>query len=140
MGDAVLFAAKATRVSPLWPVPNPGSLFSGTGHLQPVLTGPACMPRCPLQGVEAFHCERCGEKTPATKHLRIHRFPEVLVLQIKRFKYKASPWPALFAVPRPAVPCSDCLPECSTNGASRLQRLRTRGRACGGAAAAAGLC
>lgn len=43
-----------------------------------------------LEGVEAFHCERCGEKTPATKHLRIHRFPEVLVLQIKRFKYKGT--------------------------------------------------
>ena len=40
------------------------------------------------QGVEAFHCERCGDRTPATKHLRLHRFPEVLVLQIKRFKYK----------------------------------------------------
>ena len=40
------------------------------------------------QGAEAFHCERCGDRTPATKHLRVHRFPEVLVLQIKRFKYK----------------------------------------------------
>ncbi|KAL4459011.1 hypothetical protein ABPG75_013876 [Micractinium tetrahymenae] len=43
-----------------------------------------------LEGVEAFHCENCGEKTPATKHLRVHRFPEVLVLQIKRFKYKGA--------------------------------------------------
>lgn len=46
----------------------------------------ACVPA--LQGAEAFHCERCGDRTPATKHLRVHRFPEVLVLQIKRFKYK----------------------------------------------------
>lgn len=43
-----------------------------------------------LQGEEAFHCEACKEKTPATKHLRVHRFPEVLVLHIKRFKHKVS--------------------------------------------------
>lgn len=43
-----------------------------------------------LQGEEAFHCETCKEKTPATKHLRVHRFPEVLVLHIKRFKHKVS--------------------------------------------------
>ena len=42
----------------------------------------------PPQGEEAFHCEQCKDKTSATKHLRIHRFPDVLVLHIKRFKYK----------------------------------------------------
>jgi hypothetical protein len=62
-------------------------------------TGPAlgadkssciCLPVCVwfVQGAEAFHCERCNEKTAATKHLRVHRFPEVLVLHIKRFKYR----------------------------------------------------
>jgi ubiquitin carboxyl-terminal hydrolase 2/21 len=43
-----------------------------------------------LEGEEAFHCEACKEKTPATKHLRVHRFPEVLVLHIKRFKHKGN--------------------------------------------------
>ncbi|GAB4823329.1 hypothetical protein N2152v2_010375 [Parachlorella kessleri] len=43
-----------------------------------------------LEGEEAFHCEQCKDKTSATKHLRIHRFPDVLVLHIKRFKYKGS--------------------------------------------------
>lgn len=42
----------------------------------------------PWQGEEAFHCEVCRDKTSATKHLRIHRFPDALVLHIKRFKYK----------------------------------------------------
>ncbi len=42
-----------------------------------------------FQGEEAFHCETCKEKTAATKHLRLHRFPDVLVLHIKRFKHKA---------------------------------------------------
>ncbi len=43
-----------------------------------------------LQGAEAFYCEKCKDKTAATKQLRLHRFPEVLVLHIKRFKYKVS--------------------------------------------------
>lgn len=40
-----------------------------------------------LEGDEAFSCDTCRGKTPATKHLRLQRLPEVLVLHIKRFKY-----------------------------------------------------
>ena len=38
------------------------------------------------QGDEAFQCEVCGERTAATKHLRLHRLPRVLLLHIKRFR------------------------------------------------------
>lgn len=41
-----------------------------------------------LEGDEAFSCEACRAKTPATKHLRVHRLPDILVLHIKRFKYR----------------------------------------------------
>jgi ubiquitin C-terminal hydrolase len=40
-----------------------------------------------LDGKEAFSCEKCGGKTPATKHLRLHRLPDALVLHVKRFKH-----------------------------------------------------
>ncbi|DBA82653.1 TPA: hypothetical protein ACH3X1_006898 [Trebouxia sp. C0004] len=43
-----------------------------------------------LQGDESFKCEKCGEKTQATKRLRIFRLPKVLLLHIKRFKYSGS--------------------------------------------------
>lgn len=43
-----------------------------------------------LQGDESFKCEKCGEKTEATKRLRIYRLPKVLLLHIKRFKYSGS--------------------------------------------------
>ena len=54
---------------------------------------PSCRPPPPYlpllpQGDEAFHCERCHLRTPATKHLRVHRFPEVLLLHIKRMRFK----------------------------------------------------
>ena len=39
------------------------------------------------QGDEAFQCEVCNERTAATKRLRLHRLPRVLLLHIKRFKY-----------------------------------------------------
>lgn len=39
-----------------------------------------------LEGNEAFLCSVCQARTPATKVLRIHRFPRALVLHIKRFK------------------------------------------------------
>jgi len=42
------------------------------------------------QGDESFKCEKCGEKTQATKRLRIYRLPKVLLLHIKRFKYSGS--------------------------------------------------
>lgn len=42
----------------------------------------------PPQGAEAFSCEVCKAKTPATKHLRLQRLPQILVLHIKRFKYR----------------------------------------------------
>lgn len=40
-----------------------------------------------LEGKEAFHCEKCKEKTSATKHLRLHRLPDALVLHVKRFRH-----------------------------------------------------
>jgi ubiquitin C-terminal hydrolase len=40
-----------------------------------------------LDGKEAFSCEKCREKTAATKHLRLHRLPDALVLHLKRFKH-----------------------------------------------------
>ncbi|KAL0037419.1 hypothetical protein WJX79_007016 [Trebouxia sp. C0005] len=43
-----------------------------------------------LQGDESFKCEKCDEKTQATKRLRIYRLPKVLLLHIKRFKYSGS--------------------------------------------------
>ena len=42
------------------------------------------------QGDEAFSCDTCRGKTPATKHLRLQRLPKVLILHIKRFKYRVS--------------------------------------------------
>lgn len=57
--------------------------MAGPGHRPsppPLLPG--------AQGDEAFHCEKCRAKTPATKHLRLHRLPQILVLHIKRFKYR----------------------------------------------------
>ena len=38
-------------------------------------------------GDDAPNCEKCGQKHNATRRLRVHRFPPVLVLNIKRFKY-----------------------------------------------------
>lgn len=43
-----------------------------------------------LQGDESFKCETCGEKTQASKQLRLYRLPQVLLLHIKRFKYSGS--------------------------------------------------
>lgn len=40
-----------------------------------------------LQGDDAPFCEKCGQKSPATRRILVHRFPSVLVLNIKRFKY-----------------------------------------------------
>ena len=38
------------------------------------------------QGDEAFQCAVCKDRTAATKRLRLHRLPPVLMLHIKRFK------------------------------------------------------
>lgn len=43
-----------------------------------------------IQGDESFKCETCGEKTQASKQLRLYRLPQVLLLHIKRFKYSGS--------------------------------------------------
>ncbi len=43
-----------------------------------------------LQGNEAFFCDKCNERCAATKRMRVHRLPAVLVLHIKRFKYKGT--------------------------------------------------
>ena len=40
-----------------------------------------------LEGKEAFFCEVCQEKTSATKHLRLHRLPDALILHVKRFRH-----------------------------------------------------
>ncbi len=34
-----------------------------------------------------YCCEKCKAKTAATVYMRIHRFPRILQLHIKRFKY-----------------------------------------------------
>lgn len=34
-----------------------------------------------------YCCEKCKENTAATLYMRIHRFPKILQLHIKRFKY-----------------------------------------------------
>lgn len=43
-----------------------------------------------LEGEEAFFCETCKSKTPATKLLRIHRLPDILILHIKRFRQRGA--------------------------------------------------
>lgn len=40
-----------------------------------------------MDGDEAYNCEKCKARRPATKRLRVHRFPRVLVLHVKRFNY-----------------------------------------------------
>ena len=34
-----------------------------------------------------YACDKCKAKTAATVYMRIHRFPRILQLHIKRFKY-----------------------------------------------------
>ena len=88
---APLLASHPPAHLPLAPDTRSRSRCTHTHSRGPTLPTclPTCLPAClPPQGAEAFHCETCRDKTPATKHLRLHRFPEVLVLQIKRFKYK----------------------------------------------------
>lgn len=41
-----------------------------------------------MEGGEAFDCEKCAEKTSASKHLRVFRLPPVLLLSLNRFKQK----------------------------------------------------
>lgn len=38
-----------------------------------------------------YCCEKCKENTAATLYMRIHRFPRILQLHIKRFKYAGAP-------------------------------------------------
>ena len=40
-----------------------------------------------LEGDDAPYCDSCEQKSPATRRILIHRFPKVLVINIKRFKY-----------------------------------------------------
>lgn len=47
-----------------------------------------------LDGNEAFWCSVCSARTSAIKVLRIHRFPQALVLHIKRFKVLTPPVPS----------------------------------------------
>ena len=42
-----------------------------------------------LEGA-VFECSSCGKKTTATKTMRIHRFPECLIIHINRFKRAAT--------------------------------------------------
>jgi len=39
-----------------------------------------------LAGDEAYMCETCKEPCPATKRLKVHRFPNNLIIHFKRFK------------------------------------------------------
>eukprot|EP00887_Chlorella_sp_A99_P006654 scaffold3.g6654.t1 len=90
-----------TQYEPFWnlslPLAREGRAPGGLGWLG--LRGPpATLADClqlftadeRLEGVEAFHCEACCDKTPATKRLRLHRLPDTLVLHIKRFKLKGT--------------------------------------------------
>lgn len=36
---------------------------------------------------EYYSCDECKGKTAATINMRIHRFPRILMLHIKRFRY-----------------------------------------------------
>lgn len=38
-------------------------------------------------GDEGPFCEGCNQKCNATRRIQIHRFPPMLILNIKRFKY-----------------------------------------------------
>eukprot|EP01062_Namystynia_karyoxenos_P011891 TRINITY_DN14274_c0_g1_i1.p1 TRINITY_DN14274_c0_g1~~TRINITY_DN14274_c0_g1_i1.p1 ORF type:complete len:540 (+),score=151.73 TRINITY_DN14274_c0_g1_i1:68-1687(+) len=40
-----------------------------------------------LSGADAWDCPRCGCQREATKHLRLRRAPQCLVIQLKRFAY-----------------------------------------------------
>ena len=65
-------------------------LHAPAAHGVPYLTPPGPGWRACAQGDEAFQCEVCRERTPATKRLRLHRLPRVLLLHIKRFKYNGT--------------------------------------------------
>ena len=78
-----------------------------------------------LQGDEAFSCEVCKQRTDATKHMRIHRLPLVLMLHIKRFKFAGQtrekltsnvtyPLKVAQAGCMSCLPCS-CLPSASVS-------------------------
>lgn len=36
---------------------------------------------------EYYQCDKCRAKRAATIYMRVHRFPRVLMLHIKRFRY-----------------------------------------------------
>jgi len=61
---------------------NPGRMPSSLDDLLRAFTAAEV-----LQGDEAPFCECCNQKSPATRRILIHRFPKVLVFNIKRFKY-----------------------------------------------------
>jgi ubiquitin C-terminal hydrolase len=44
-----------------------------------------------LENASAFDCAKCKAKTVATKSLRIQRFPECVIVHIKRFKVSPNP-------------------------------------------------
>lgn len=61
---------------------NPGRMPSSLDDLLKAFTAAEV-----LQGEDAPFCEDCDQKSPATRRILIHRFPKVLVINIKRFKY-----------------------------------------------------
>eukprot|EP00891_Asterochloris_glomerata_P008047 jgi/Astpho2/8047/gw1.00120.92.1_t len=86
-----------TMYEPFWDLSLPLTR-EGKGGLGAWLSGkttPASIMDCmqgffgdeKLEGDEAFSCEVCRQRTDATKHMRIHRLPLVLMLHIKRFKF-----------------------------------------------------
>eukprot|EP01024_Parvocaulis_polyphysoides_P040121 TRINITY_DN3645_c0_g1_i5.p1 TRINITY_DN3645_c0_g1~~TRINITY_DN3645_c0_g1_i5.p1 ORF type:complete len:626 (+),score=80.90 TRINITY_DN3645_c0_g1_i5:84-1961(+) len=40
-----------------------------------------------VEGTDAVECEKCNLKTPCTRYSRIHKFPTIIVLTLKRFKW-----------------------------------------------------
>ena len=61
---------------------NPGRMPGSLDDLMRAFTAAEV-----LQGEEAPYCDCCEQKSPATRRILIHRFPKVLVINIKRFKY-----------------------------------------------------
>jgi hypothetical protein len=85
-----------------------------------------------VQGDEAFQCEVCQDRTPATKRLRLHRLPRVLLLHIKRFKYNGTTREKLttnvtYPLKVRALLPGGCLCPASIASLPALQRRRRRG-------------
>jgi len=89
-------SGRFTMYEPFWELslplaPSSGGAFSWLPFKGSSLTLQDCLRAYTagekLDGKEAFSCEKCCDKTAATKQLRLHRLPDALVLHVKRFKH-----------------------------------------------------